>query len=97
MFELPKPIRAMQMYIIAFSWKTNNPTIAANIHNTLMPKKVRGSHLLKDEGSEKATRRAEDEVKAGGKAGIGQRHAQTLHQDFGRCGNSYLHQCPHGT
>ena len=28
----------------------------------------------------------EDEVKAGGKAGIGQRHAQTLHQDFGRCG-----------
>ena len=23
------------MYIIVFSWKTNNPTIAANIHNTL--------------------------------------------------------------
>ena len=43
MFELPKPIRAMQMYIIVFSWKTNNPTIAANIHNTLMPKKVRGA------------------------------------------------------
>ena len=28
LFELPKPIRAMQMYIIVFSWKTNNPTLS---------------------------------------------------------------------
>ena len=39
MFEFPKPIKAIQIYMIVFEWKRKSPTIAINIKMTLKAKK----------------------------------------------------------